>query len=55
MNLELFTDIKVREGDKVKGGDILGSISESLEGKILHFEIWNERNFQNPEVWLVRR
>ncbi|MCK9279452.1 MAG: peptidoglycan DD-metalloendopeptidase family protein [Melioribacteraceae bacterium] len=48
-------DIKVREGDRVKGGDILGSISESLEGKILHFEIWNERNYQNPEVWLVRR
>ncbi|MFA7287931.1 MAG: peptidoglycan DD-metalloendopeptidase family protein [Melioribacteraceae bacterium] len=48
-------DIRVREGDKVKGGDILGTISESLEGKILHFEIWNERNFQNPEVWLVRR
>ena len=49
------TDLKVREGDKVTPGKILGSVNESLEGKILHFEIWNERNYQNPEQWLARK
>jgi septal ring factor EnvC (AmiA/AmiB activator) len=50
-----LTDIKVKEGEKVTAGKIIGSVNESLEGNILHFEIWNERNYQNPEVWLVRK
>ncbi len=49
------SDIKISEGAKVKAGVVLGSVNESLEGNILHFEIWNERNYQNPEVWLTRR
>jgi len=48
-------DIIVKEGQKVSAGDIIGRVSDSLEGTILHFEIWYERNYQNPEVWLVRR
>ncbi len=48
-------DITVKEGEKIKGGHILGKVNQSLEGNILHFEIWNERNYQNPEVWLARR
>lgn len=47
--------ITVKEGEKVKGGNPIGKVSESLEGKILHFEIWNERNYQNPEIWLARK
>lgn len=47
--------ITVKEGEKVKGGIPIGKVSESLEGKILHFEIWNERNYQNPEIWLARK
>lgn len=49
------TDITVKEGEKVKGGKILGKVNQSLEGNILHFEIWNERNYQNPEVWLAKK
>lgn len=48
-------EIFINEGAKVTGGTVIGKISESLEGSILHFEIWNERNFQNPEIWLSRR
>ncbi|MCX7875847.1 MAG: peptidoglycan DD-metalloendopeptidase family protein [Melioribacteraceae bacterium] len=48
-------NITVKEGDKIKAGSILGQINESLEGKILHFEIWNERNYQNPELWLAKK
>jgi len=49
------TNISVIEGQKVNSGKLIGKVTESLEGKILHFEIWNERNYQNPEVWLKRR
>ncbi|MHB8904630.1 MAG: murein hydrolase activator EnvC family protein [Melioribacteraceae bacterium] len=50
-----ISDISVKEGDKVKSGTAIGKVNESLEGNILHFEIWNERNYQNPEVWLARK
>ena len=50
-----LSEIHVNEGDKVEGGIQIGKVNESLEGNILHFEIWNERNYQNPEVWLVRK
>lgn len=48
-------NISVKEGDKIKAGSVLGQINESLEGKILHFEIWNERVYQNPELWLAKK
>jgi murein hydrolase activator len=48
-------DISVLEGEKIKGGDVIGKVNESLEGNILHFEIWNQRNNQNPEIWLARK
>ncbi len=50
-----IANISVKEGEKVSAGKIIGIVNESLEGNILHFEIWNERNYQNPEVWLVSR
>lgn len=48
-------NIKVVEGAKIIGGDIIGEVNESLEGSVMHFEIWNERNYQNPEEWLVKK
>lgn len=48
-------NIKVNEGAKVTGGDTIGTVNESLEGSVMHFEIWNERNYQNPEEWLVKK
>lgn len=47
-------DLAVGEGVKVKRGTVLGTVNESLEGNILHFEIWNDRNYQNPQIWLSR-
>lgn len=46
-------DIFVNEGDKLKTGSLIGKVGESLEGNILHFEIWNSRDHQNPAVWLA--
>jgi murein hydrolase activator len=47
--------ISVKEGDRIKAGVSIGKVNESLEGNIVHFEIWNERNYQNPEIWLALR
>ncbi|NOX19350.1 MAG: peptidoglycan DD-metalloendopeptidase family protein [Chlorobi bacterium] len=50
-----LTNISVDVGDEVKAGDKLGTVTNSLEGNIVHFEIWNERNYQNPVAWLKKR
>ena len=47
------TELEVIEGTVVKAGQIIGKVNNSLEGNILHFEIWNKRIYQNPEEWLV--
>ncbi len=48
-------EIYVKEGDKLKTGNLIAKVGESLNGDILHFEIWNSRNNQNPEVWLAKK
>lgn len=50
-----LAEIFVKEGDRVKQGSVIAKVGESLEGFVLHFEIWNSRNNQNPEVWLARK
>lgn len=50
-----LAEINVLEGNKVEAGDLIGKVNESLEGRILHFEIWNEKIYQNPQEWLVRK
>jgi len=47
-------EVYVNEGDKIKAGGLIGKVGESLEGNILHFEIWNGRQNVNPETWLKR-
>ena len=44
--------IAVKEGDKVKTSDILGTI-DTINGQTqLHFELWKGSKPQNPEQWL---
>ncbi len=50
-----LSDILVTEGQMVKEGDLIGESGESLEGARIHFEIWKEREKQNPESWLSRQ
>jgi septal ring factor EnvC (AmiA/AmiB activator) len=50
-----FSEIFVKEGDKVKPGSVIAKVGESIEGFIVHFEIWYSRNNQNPEIWLARK
>jgi len=48
-------EIFVNEGDKLISGNLIGKVGESLEGNVLHFEIWNSRNNQDPEIWLAKK
>lgn len=50
-----LSSITVTEGERIRPGEIIGKVGESLEGNILHFEVWNQRNNQNPEIWLTKR
>jgi len=50
-----LADIKVVEGQHVKEGDIIAESGESVDGPRLHFEIWKDREKQNPENWLNRQ
>jgi septal ring factor EnvC (AmiA/AmiB activator) len=50
-----LSEINVTEGQKVEEGGLLGMSGESLDGPRLHFELWKDREKQNPEHWLSRR
>ncbi len=44
--------VSVKTGDKLKTGDVLGTI-DTINGQTqLHFEVWKGKDPQNPENWL---
>jgi len=47
--------VGVKAGDKVKTGQTLGTV-DTIDGQTqLHFEVWKEKNPENPENWLRPR
>ncbi len=50
-----LSEIFVQEDDLIKKGKVIANVGEDLEGRILHFEIWNSRVNQDPEIWLAKR
>ena len=50
-----LAEIKIAEGQKVKEGDVIAESGEALNGPRLHFEIWKDREKQNPETWLSKQ
>lgn len=50
-----LADIFVKEGDKVKAGEAVGTVGESLTGSVLHFEVWLDKDKQDPELWLSKK
>ncbi len=42
-------DVRVKEGESVSKGEILGVTDRSGE---MHFEVWRETETQNPEDWI---
>ncbi len=50
-----LAEIDVVEGQAVTEGDVLGTSGDAVEGPRLHFEVWKDRDKQNPEQWLMRQ
>lgn len=50
-----LAEINVTQGQKIPDGYLIGTSGESLEGPRLHFEVWKDREKQNPELWLGRK
>jgi septal ring factor EnvC (AmiA/AmiB activator) len=48
-------EIAVNEGDVLNEGDQIGKSGEALSGPQLHFEIWKDREKQDPLLWLQPR
>ena len=47
--------VDVKNGDKVKTGQTLGRI-DTIDGQTeLHFEVWKEKEPENPELWLRKK
>lgn len=50
-----LSEIAVAEGQQVAEGNVIGKSGESFSGSVLHFEIWKDREKQDPEHWLNPR
>lgn len=52
-----LTNINVKIGDKLNAGDQIGKVFEDSEDggrTTLFFQIWKEKELQNPELWLKK-
>lgn len=48
-------DVAVKSGDKVKTGQLLGHV-DMIDGQTqLHFEVWKEKEPEDPETWLRKK
>jgi septal ring factor EnvC (AmiA/AmiB activator) len=52
-----LVDISVKQGDNVKAKTVIGRVytEKGMKTSILHFEIWEETNNMDPELWLVKK
>lgn len=50
-----LSDVTVSESQHVSAGTVIAKSGDTVTGAILHFEIWKDREKQNPEHWLARR
>jgi len=50
-----LSEILVSQGQTVEEGQVIARSSDSIAGSVLHFEVWKEREKQDPEVWLSKR
>lgn len=44
--------VYVKKGEKIPTGHLIGLIKSGDEGTECHFEVWQGRTKQNPQVWL---
>ncbi|MDR2979510.1 MAG: peptidoglycan DD-metalloendopeptidase family protein [Bacteroidales bacterium] len=50
-------DVKVKKGDKVKTKQLIATVAKSsgLSSFELHFEVWRNNTYLNPNSWLTRK
>lgn len=46
--------VNVKSGQKIKTGELIGTLEPDGAGSSLHFQIWKGTDKQNPEAWLKR-
>ncbi|MBE0557037.1 MAG: peptidoglycan DD-metalloendopeptidase family protein, partial [Proteobacteria bacterium] len=49
-----LSEIHVTETETVREGHRIGTSGDTIAGDVLHFELWKDRDTQNPELWLSR-
>lgn len=47
-----LASVRVSNGSSVQQGSVLGTSGENIDGELLHFEVWNGRERQNPLTYL---
>ncbi|MBQ7269887.1 MAG: peptidoglycan DD-metalloendopeptidase family protein [Bacteroidales bacterium] len=47
--------VNVKAGQKIKTGDLIGTVDTIAGETQLHFQLWEGRSLQNPEEWLRGR
>ncbi|HET7152748.1 MAG TPA: M23 family metallopeptidase, partial [Candidatus Kapabacteria bacterium] len=51
-----LADASVKQGQHIRAHQVIGkSDASAADGEVVHFEIWKDRDKQNPENWLARR
>ncbi|MDD8019398.1 MAG: peptidoglycan DD-metalloendopeptidase family protein [Bacteroidota bacterium] len=50
-----LSDVNVVVGQKIKEGEVIARSGDSVTGDMLHFELWREKEKQNPRDWLARK
>lgn len=45
-------NIQVTENQRVNAGNVIGYVSNGIDGRVLHFQIWNGRQSVDPNTWL---
>ncbi|MCR5709213.1 MAG: peptidoglycan DD-metalloendopeptidase family protein [Bacteroidales bacterium] len=49
-----LSKVSVKSGQKVSTGTSLGTLEAEGAGSVLHFQLWNGTDKQNPEKWLKK-
>jgi murein DD-endopeptidase MepM/ murein hydrolase activator NlpD len=47
-----LSETSINAGDNIKLNQVIGKSGETLEGQLLHFEIWKDVTPLNPHEWL---
>ena len=50
-----LSDVYVKRGDKISTKGTIGKIANDVDkGSVLNFQVWEDLNKMNPELWLVK-